>query len=288
MTWRIATVLLAALLASAGDDLAHAQALGFSNSGDLPIAIEADNGIEWQRTNQLYIARGNAKAAQGTGTVEADMLTAYYRATASGDTEIYRIDADGNVRITTENEVATAEKAVYDVTNGVLVLTGEGIRLDTQQDRIVANDSLEYYADRRLAVARGDAVAVRENRRVRADVLMGHFPAATSAADAGTATGGLERIEAVGNVVITTDGDIARADEGDYDVNAGFATLRGRVKITRGDDQINGEFAEIDLNTGVSRLVGDPSATTAGEPGRVKALIMPASRGPSSPDEATR
>ena len=288
MTWRIATVLFAALLASAGDDSAHAQALGFSNSSDLPIAIEADDGIEWQRTNQLYIARGNAKAVQGTGTVEADMLTAYYRATASGDTEIYRIDADGNVRITTENEVATAEKAVYDVTNGVLVLTGEGIRLDTQQDRIVANDSLEYYADKRLAVARGDAVAVRENRRVRADVLIGHFPAVTNGADAGTGTGGLERIEAVGNVVITTDGDIARADEGDYDVNAGFATLRGRVKITRGDDQINGEFAEIDLNTGVSRLVGDPSATTAGEPGRVKALIMPASRGPSSPDEATR
>ncbi len=288
MTWRIATVLLAALLASAGGDPAHAQALGFSNSSDLPIAIEADNGIEWQRANQLYIARGNAKAVQGNGTVEADVLTAYYRATASGDTEIYRIDADGNVRITTENEVATAERAVYDVVNGVLVLTGEGIRLDTQRDRIVADDSLEYYADRRLAIARGNAVAVRENRRVRADVLMGHFPAATNGAGAGT--GGLERIEAVGDVVITTDGDIARADEGDYDVNAGFATLRGRVKITRGDDQINGEFAEIDLNTGVSRLVGDPSApaTAAGERGRVRALIIPASRRPSGPDEATR
>ena len=43
------------------------------NSGK-PVAIEAENGIEWQQNNRVYIARGNAKATRGDGTVTADTL----------------------------------------------------------------------------------------------------------------------------------------------------------------------------------------------------------------------
>lgn len=275
----IPSLLIAALLGTSLADETHAQSLGFSNNGNQPIEIEADEGIEWQRANQLYIARGNARARQGGGTVEADTLTAFYREIAGGETEIYRIDADGNVRITSDNELATADKAVYDVINGVLVLTGENIRLDTPQDSIVADESLEYYEDQRLAIARGNAIAVRQDRRVRADVLMAHFENGPGGENASE----LHQIEAVGNVVITTESDIAQADQGDYDVTAGFATLRGNVRITRGDDQINGEFAEFDLNTGISRLIGNPAAPRASrDSGRVKALIIPANRRPEA------
>ena len=46
-----------------------------------PIKIEADNGIEWQQTKHIYIARGNAKATRGQTSVRADTLYAYYRPT---------------------------------------------------------------------------------------------------------------------------------------------------------------------------------------------------------------
>ena len=44
-----------------------------------PLNIEADNGIEWQQNNRLYIARGNARATRGQATVFADTLMAFYR-----------------------------------------------------------------------------------------------------------------------------------------------------------------------------------------------------------------
>ena len=248
----------------------NAQSLGFGRGGGDPIQIEATEGIEWQRTTQLYIARGNARASQGGVTVEADELVAHYRSTDAGTDEIFRIDANGNVRIRSDTEEATSDNAVYDVVKGVLIMTGRQVRLVTQQDTIIARDSLEYYEDRQLAVARGDALAIRADRRVRADVLMAHF-----AEDSGTTRSShMERIEAIGNVHLSTKTDIVTADRGDYQLDAGLATVTGDVRITRGETQLNGDRAEVDLNTGQSRLVTD-RAGTRNPNERVRGIFMP-------------
>ncbi|MBM3541938.1 MAG: hypothetical protein FJX51_07820, partial [Alphaproteobacteria bacterium] len=84
--------------------------LGAGKSSDAPVAIEAEDGIEWQQAKQTYTARGNAKATQGDTSVRADALVAHYRAAKGGDTEIWRIDADGNVRIASAARWATGEK----------------------------------------------------------------------------------------------------------------------------------------------------------------------------------
>ncbi|MDA0785644.1 MAG: hypothetical protein O3B37_05070 [Proteobacteria bacterium] len=260
---------LSALLWFALPATVGAQSLGFSRGGDGPIQIEADDGIEWQRAKQLYVARGNARARQGNVTVEGDELIASYRPNAAGENEIYRIDANGNVRIFSANEVARSDKAVYDIDKGVLVMTGENIQLDTAEDTITARDSLEYYETKQLAVARGDALAIRGDRRVRADVLTAHF-------GEGNQQAAMERIDALGNVLVSTPTDIVRADKGDYDPSRGIATVTGNVKITRGETQLNGERAEVNLETGESRLLSSP----AGE--RVRGLFLPKAKSPSS------
>ena len=61
-----------------------------------------------------------------------------------------------------------------DVAKGILILTG-GTRLETETDRITARDSLEYWEKQNLAVARGNAIAIRGENRLRADVLTAHF-----------------------------------------------------------------------------------------------------------------
>ena len=211
---------------------------GFGGAANSPIQIEADDGIEWRRKEQLYIASGNASASQGGTTVEADRLVAFYRQGANGDNEIYRIDADGNVRIYSQEETVTAEKAVYDVLKGVLVLTGEQVQLDTRDDRIIARESMEYYERDRLAVARGDALAIRQERRLKADILMVRFKEESG----GERASQIENIEAVGSVIISTPTDLAQAEKGDYNPDTGFATLSGDVRITRGESQLNGEL----------------------------------------------
>jgi lipopolysaccharide export system protein LptA len=259
MTPRLVALLFAMLIWAS---TAHGQGLGLPNqSRELPIEILADNGIEWQPDAQAYIARGNAKAKQGDVTVHADQLTAYYEKGADGGTQIWRIDADGHVRITTPQQTAYGEKGVYQVTKGVFVLTGSP-RLVTKTDKITAKQSIEFFEAKSLAVARGNAVVIRGDKRLSADVVTAYFV---------KGKGGkiqVERVDAYDNVVISTPDEIVRGHRGVYYTKTGVVVLRGSVKITRGNDQLNGEAAEVDLNTGVSRLLSNGT-------GQVRGLFQP-------------
>ncbi|MDX1400960.1 MAG: hypothetical protein R3245_03475, partial [Kiloniellales bacterium] len=65
----------------------------------------------------------------------------------------------------------------------------------------------------------------------------------------------------------------ASGEEAVYYVESERATLSGNVEITRGENRLLGEFAEIDLAAGTSRLTGGTDAS--GKPKRVQGLILP-------------
>jgi lipopolysaccharide export system protein LptA len=142
-----------------------------------PIAITAQSGIEWQKDAQVYVARGNAVATRGTTQVHADTLTAHYRPAkgAEGGNEVYRLDADGHVVIDNGTDTVVGDQAVYDVGQQIAVITGKNLKLTTPTDMVTARDSFEWYDERQIAVARGDAIAIRGDRRIRADVLTAHM-----------------------------------------------------------------------------------------------------------------
>jgi lipopolysaccharide export system protein LptA len=276
-----------------------AQSLGLGTKGDKPIQVYADNGIEWNQNTHQYIARGNAKAIQGTTTVYGDTLVAYYEEVAGGNTEVYRLDAYGRVRIVSPTETAYGDKGVYDVRKGVLVMTGKNLKLVTQSEIITARDSLEYYETKSLAVARGNAVSTpipatgksakaksdaqseSQGRTVRADILTAHFlddepggpEAGKKTKSENTGQGAqrgstLDRMDAWGNVVVTRPGEVALGSRGVYFPQTGIANLWGKVRITRADNQLNGEYAEVNFKTGISHILSSPSIP-------VQALIEP-------------
>ena len=69
------------------------------------------------------------------------------------------------------------------------------------------------------------------------------------------------RVDAFEEVQIITGQDRARADKGIYNVESGVATLTGSVKITRNKNILRGCSAEINLNTGISRLLRCPKGS---------------------------
>ena len=230
--------------------ISAAQGIGLpGQSNEKPIEIRADKGIEWHQNDKTYIARGNARAAQGDVAVLADTLTAYYRETEAGTTDIWRIDANGSVKIVSPTQRAFGDKAVYDVDQGILILTG-GTRLETETDRISARDSLEYWENRNVAIARGNASATRGENKLSADVLTAHFTKDPEGKSR------VHKVDAFDNIVITTPEEVVKSKRGIYDVETGIATLTGSVRITRGKNQLNGEHAEVNLNTGVSKIFG--------------------------------
>lgn len=290
-----------------GSGAAPAQGIDLSSGG--PVQVTANGGFEWREGEQTVIAQGDARAARGNVTVLADQLLARYRkkpgaatppataATAAsatagvenGDNEVYRLEAAGNVRIVTPTDEAIGEKAVYDIDQAVLVLTGKALKLTTPQQVMTARDSMEYWSQRRMAVGRGNAVVnTVDGRRLAGDILVGYFAAPTTPsapapastpvattqpapppADPVGASGKLQRVEAFGNVEVRTATDTVRGDRGLYLPDTGMARVVGHVRITHGQNQINGPAADVNMKTGIAHMVG----VGAGE--RVQGLIMP-------------
>jgi len=228
---------------------AQAQSLNFAGGdSDDPIEIFADNGIEWQQENQIFLARGNARAVRGEVNVNAEVLRAYYRETKETGTDIWRLDAEGKVKITSPGETVYGDQGVYDIDNSILVIKGNKVRFVTDDDEITANSQLEYWEKKLMAVARGNATAVRQEKRLRADVLAAYFRRNKSGKNI------IFRIEAFDNVVIVTGKDKVTSDRAVYNVESGIATLTGSVTIIRGSTRLDGCRAEVNLNTSISKL----------------------------------
>ncbi len=255
-------VLFAALLWAAPGGAQQA-----ATGGNLPLQINADNGIEWRRDEQVYIARGNAVAEREDLSVSADRLLAYYREVA-GETEFYRIEAHGNVVVVLPEDVAYGDQGIYYSDRKVAVLTGDNLRLDMADGSVVrARDSLEYWEDfegRPVAVARGDASMQSDADLIEADTLTASFTEDVQGERV------LDRVDAIGNVRIRTLNEFAVGNEGIYYAIDDRAVLAGDVKITQGPNQLNGDRAEVDFETGISRLL--PGSGT-----RVQGLLVPQS-----------
>lgn len=294
--WRLAA---AAALIGGG---ALAQGIDLSQGG--PVEVTAVDGIEWRQQDQVVIARGEARAVRGGVTVEADRLLARYRPRGgpaatqarapaegpAGGGEIWRLEAEGNVVVSTATDRAEGDRAVYDMDQSVMVMTGRALRLVNPDNTLTARDSIEYWSARRMAVARGNAVVVTaDGRRVRADTLVAYFAAAAAPGAAprpqpagAPQNSSLERVEAYGNVEIRTAEEVVRGDRGVYGPNTGIARLLGQVRITRGDNTLTGQEAIVNMQTGVARLVSAPGA-------RVQGLVVPQhERQQGQPQEAPR
>ncbi|WP_051329847.1 LptA/OstA family protein [Niveispirillum irakense] len=255
-------------------------------SGEKPIDVVAEGGFEFHEQQNVAIARGGATATQGDLTLKADTLAAYFRKNAQGTNEIFRLLAEGNVEMRSASQTAYGTRGIYDLDRSVAVLTGEGLRLVTEQDTVTATDSLEYWREQNLAVARGNAIAIRENNRVRADRLVALL---SPDGKEGSDKMALSRVDATGAVVITTPQEVARGDKGTYDLDSELALLTGNVKVTRGQNQLNGPAAEVDLKSGVSRMLsrvpaaspvqGGATTGPAGQNGRVRGLFIPNEQG---------
>jgi lipopolysaccharide export system protein LptA len=255
---------------------AVAQTLNFgAGESDQPIEIFADDGIEWQQENLLFLARGNARAVRGDVTVYGDELRAYYREKPDGGSEIFRLDAIGRVRIVSPTQEGLAAQAVYDVDNAVLVLTGDTPKFRSGGDNIVADRQIEYWEQKQMAVARGNAFATREDRTLRAETLAAYFRK-----DA-TGKNTVFRVDAFERVHIRTTTETATGDRGVYNVESGIATLTGSVKVERENNVLTGCRTEVNMMTNVSKMFACPTD-------RVRGVLTPTQSSKSPSPKSTK
>ena len=240
-----------------------------SGSKDMPIEITADNGIEWEKNKEILIASGNAKASRGGITVLAEVLRAYYRKKTTGGTDLYRLDAAGGVKIFSNTESMEGQTAVLDFEQAILKVDGKKVIYKAGPDTITANQQMEYWERQKMAVARGNAVAIHKGKTLRADVLKALLRKNK------TGRSEVYIIEAFNNVLIVSDKDRLRSDSAIYKLDSGIVTLKKNVSIVREDSILNGDLAEINLKTGISKLLTVDSVGSRRGKKRVRGLIYP-------------
>ena len=240
-----------------------------SGSKDMPIEITADNGIEWEKNKEILIASGNAKASRGGITVLAEVLRAYYRKKTTGGTDLYRLDAAGGVKIFSDTESMEGQTAVLDFEQAILKVDGKKVIYKAGPDTITANQQMEYWERQKMAIARGNAIAIHKGKTLRADVLKALLRKNK------TGRSEVYIIEAFNKVLIFSGKDKLGSDSAIYQLDSGIATLKGNVSIVREDTILKGDLAEINLKTGISKLLTVDSVGSRGVKKRVRGLIYP-------------
>lgn len=151
----------------------------------------------------------------------------------------------------------------------------------------ITADLLEVEQRDRIATFTGDVDAVQGELVLSADKLRVFYSSNDQADEAAPgATGSIRRIEAEGNVFITSPQETAQGESGVYDVADDLLTLEGSVVLTRGDNVIRGQQLEIDLLSGRSRVTAATTSAEGGGPSdRVRALFTPQGASEASPGE---
>ncbi|GCE84831.1 LptA/OstA family protein [Komagataeibacter diospyri] len=212
---------------------------------------------------------------------------------SGGASEVYRLEAIGHVHSFNTNDQAWGDHAVYDVDQAILVMTGQHLKMTTPQDILTARDVLEYHSHEHMSVARGNAtMTTNDGRQLRADVLVGYDrpkaqrsnarrdwdathpndksrPAATSVDDRPSpGAGTIDHVDAFGHIVIRTRTETITGDRGVYVPDTGIARLVGNVHITRGENQVSGTSAIVNMHTDIATLTDNPGS-------RVSGLVIP-------------
>ncbi len=224
-----------------------------------PLEITANESLEWHRSDLFFLAKKDVKAKQGSTTLYCDSLIARYRdskntsSKRAGNINIYLVEALGNVSIVSANGKAYGDKAIYNIDKGYAEITGKHLRLISEDQNVHAKDKLLYWVAQGRLEAIGDAVAVRNGDKIEADKLVATF------SDNSDGKRKLKTLEGIGHVKITMPEEVVIGDHAYYDSKIGIAKVKGNVRIVRGDSFLEGERAQVDLNTNISKIFGSRS-----------------------------
>jgi len=276
--------------------------VNLSGKSGTPLEVYADNGMELSQDLKTVIAHGNAKAIRGNITVKSDTMIAYYRdksETPGGQSqkkpakttdkkadkkagvqpgaddqnsgsEIWRVEALDHVTIASPSQTVYGDHADYNIDDALVVVTGKDLKMVTSTDLITARDSLEYWDQKQVAVARGNAKATRADKSVAGEVLTADFAKDSDGKMA------ISKAHADKNVVLTTPTEVVTGDHADYDVETGVVIITGNdVHLTRDQNTLDGQYAVINLNTGISKLYPVAPGGSASGNQRVKGVFTP-------------
>ena len=254
--------------------ISESQQLTNFDNNNQPIEIFADDGIEWHKNKSKYVALGNAKALSGTLSLESDKIEAFYTENDSSSMNITEVRAKKNVVVQDKKmKITGGEYAEYKILKDYFLINGKNIILTSEKNILKSNKKLEYWRSKNIAIATGKAQAKKNNEFVVvADKLVWYLQEKNQKTT-------VKKLLGFNNVSIKTNNEVAFSDKAIYNNNTEICKLFGNVKLQRGESFLTGEYAEVDLRRGISKLLPAPGT----KENKVRALI---DKGGIDPDES--
>ena len=220
---------------------------------DTPLIVEADEVLEWDQTKGTYSATGNAVAKRAKQKIKADELIASYDPD-SESRKITLIVATGAVEYENSTSKAKGDKLTYDIESERYLIEGIKSFVTGPNGTMRASKSIELLSsnpDKQLLNAIGAAQYTdAKGQIIEGETINAHLDA----------EGVLDVLNAAGNVkVVAVNGQVATGDAVTYDQKTSKALLTGNVEIIDSGNVMRGSKAEVDFDSGISRILSDGS-----------------------------
>ena len=140
----------------------------------------------------------------------------------------------------------------------------------------ITADELEVQTKNNTATFRGHVDAVQSDLKLQADRVTVYYrnPVGDEKLPNKDASQ-ISRIDASGNVILSSPTETVRSNWGVYDLDMKIVTLGGSVVMTKGGNNIRGDRLQLDLTTGVTRIEGGEGAKGSDQGGRVRGRFVP-------------
>ena len=145
------TILLGAVLIISGALAAFGQGAevdfgSFSHDSSLPVDVTADQ-LDISQADRRAVLTGNVVVGQGDLRMTSARMVLNYAEGSQGGASgrITRVEAEGDVVLRTAGEAAEADRAVYTLDDGIIVLTGDVIL--TQGPNVMSGSRLTIDLD---------------------------------------------------------------------------------------------------------------------------------------------
>lgn len=267
----------------------NAQAVG-------PIEVTSQNGFTCDLKTNICTATGDVVTKSESSVLKSDQIQAFLAPKATSiflhsddasdssgvagkKQSLHKLTASGNIRFQSQKGgiLAKGEQAQFDVMTEELRLWGKAT-VEQGKAKLFVGKYLVFYAGSRMATAIGRSTLRYEDKLLQADTIRVFF----EPDEQGRVI--FSRMEAEGNVVLSTKTELATAKRAVYRDVTKVAELFDNVVITKPEGQLNGQYVRYDLVTGQSQiksLPGNVSGNTTLS-NRVQIVLEPSVAGQKS------
>ncbi len=209
------------------------------------LEIEASGFLEWNQENKSYNAIGDATATQGRRAIKADEIIAFYQSEENRD--IIIIEATGSVKFNDDSGSGYSERLIYEMNTQTVTLMGSENYFETKEFIAKSSKKIQFSELNGLLLLQQDAViSISESRKIEAQMLKIEL----------TKDGDINTINAEGDVKLTEEaGRVAFSNSAFYEAQNGNITLSDSVEILDDKNQLRGDKAIINMETGYSKIL---------------------------------